>query len=268
MAKVLTDSIHYTSIADAIRAKGISGSFMPEQMASAIERIEGSAEITDSIAVTERDAQGHVLAVDFYGTIVPWYQFGCSRGELATNFFAAYLERINFMDDITELCVGAFMNCGKNAENHIDLILPETCTKTGDTAFYNCGFSSVTAYFTNLSSNRQMFSGAHLRSVFLPKCTGYQSNSSYGNFRSATELQTVVLGGIGYGVNSIGQPFRECTQTDLTITAYCHGDYTDACISGIRNGATNATIIIKASEDTEYRGTNYFAGSTIVTSTV
>lgn len=41
MAIITTDSQHYTDIGNAIRAKGVSGSFTPAQMSSAIESIEG-----------------------------------------------------------------------------------------------------------------------------------------------------------------------------------------------------------------------------------
>lgn len=41
MATVTTDSQNYSDIADAIRAKGISGSFMPAQMANAVSQIQG-----------------------------------------------------------------------------------------------------------------------------------------------------------------------------------------------------------------------------------
>lgn len=45
------------------------------------------------------------------------------------------------------------------------------------------------------------------------------------------------------------------------------GAKTDALIASIRDGATNATIIIKAAEDTTYGGKDYAAGDTIITST-
>ena len=42
----------------------------------------------------------------------------------------------------------------------------------------------------------------------------------------------------------------------------------DNLLTNIRNGATNATIIIKAAEATTYNGTAYAAGATIITSEV
>ena len=41
MATVLTDNQHYSDIADAIRAKGVSGTFLPSEMADAIASITG-----------------------------------------------------------------------------------------------------------------------------------------------------------------------------------------------------------------------------------
>lgn len=55
MGKIVTDSQNYSDIADAIRAKGISGTFKPNEMADAIESISsggitpsGSINITDT----------------------------------------------------------------------------------------------------------------------------------------------------------------------------------------------------------------------------
>lgn len=46
MAIVTTDSRHYEDIADAIRAKGVSGSFSPSQMAGAIGQIQAGDSFT------------------------------------------------------------------------------------------------------------------------------------------------------------------------------------------------------------------------------
>lgn len=44
MSKVITDNQHYSDIADAIRAKGISGAFKPAEMPAAIEQIQSGGE--------------------------------------------------------------------------------------------------------------------------------------------------------------------------------------------------------------------------------
>ena len=97
------------------------------------------------------------------------------------------------------------------------------------------------------------------------------SNSlSYGAFKGCTALQTVQLGSVGHSITLIhDKSFSGCTQNGLTITVYTTGSYADTAVSNIRNGgATNATIIVKASENTTYNGTSYNAGDTILTSEV
>ena len=54
MSKVVTDSKHYTDIAEAIRGKGVEGSFKPSEMAAAIEEIPSGGIIpSGSIILTE-----------------------------------------------------------------------------------------------------------------------------------------------------------------------------------------------------------------------
>ena len=89
-------------------------------------------------------------------------------------------------------------------------------------------------------------------------------------FRTCTSLTSITMGSVGYGLATV-QPtqyiFYQCTQAGLTITFYTTGANVDTFLSRFRDGATNATIIVKASEATTYNGTSYAAGSTILTST-
>lgn len=56
MSKVVTDSKHYTDIAEAIRGKGVEGSFKPSEMAAAIEEIlSGGIIPSGSIILTEEN---------------------------------------------------------------------------------------------------------------------------------------------------------------------------------------------------------------------
>lgn len=107
-----------------------------------------------------------------------------------------------------------------------------------------------------------------LRTVMLPKCTlltGYGTAS--GAFENATALETVQIGSVGYVVSSIqNRTFLGCTNASLEITIYTASQYVDTLLTNIRNGATNATIVIKAAVDTEYNGATYSAGDTILTS--
>lgn len=64
MAIVTTDSKNYSDIAEAIRNKGVSGSFKPNQMAAAIEQIEGGGGGGNPTA-----PENDVIFIDFDGTI-------------------------------------------------------------------------------------------------------------------------------------------------------------------------------------------------------
>ncbi|MBQ0015162.1 MAG: leucine-rich repeat protein [Oscillospiraceae bacterium] len=89
-------------------------------------------------------------------------------------------------------------------------------------------------------------------------------------FTNCTSLEDVLLGSVGHTIDSsyfYNTTFTNDTQPNLTITVYTTSEHVDALISAIRNSATNATIIIKASEDTTYGGETYLAGETILTST-
>ena len=108
-----------------------------------------------------------------------------------------------------------------------------------------------------------------LVTVNAPIATVIKSMNNKGAFTNCTSLQNCEIGSITHGVTEIGDyVFYGCTQTGLTITVYTTGAYTDTALTNIRNGATNATIIIKAAEATTYNGTAYSAGETIITSEV
>lgn len=109
-----------------------------------------------------------------------------------------------------------------------------------------------------------------LVSVQLPRCQvlGTQNNGR-GAFGNCSALESVQLGSIGTSCHVYtGYDFQNCIQNSLIITIYCTGDLVDSNLSFIRNGATNATIILKAAEATTYNGTEFAAGDTIITSTV
>lgn len=302
MAKVLTDSKHYTNIAEAIRAKGVNGSFMPEQMASAIGSIEGGAEITDGIIVTARDANGYPIEAELYCSdgVIHAYTFGNGRDADTTTQWK-YLQRLRLKNRITRIDNGAFYNC-KNLinitsdvdDNPFEFVESfnngsqwcyafANCGITGDlvfsqlsktggqvSLFYNCQnitgllCPEVTSIHQNFARNCKS-----LKTLYLPKCVGVIGDSQYC-FGNCTALETAQLGSVGNacGIGNAYNPFSGCTQTGLTITMFCTGAAADRQLSYIRNGATNATIVIKASEQTTYNSISYNAGDTMITSIV
>ena len=67
MAYVVTNDQHYSDIADAIRAKGISGTFKPDEMASAVGQIRTGIEAkynSDGKIYTE-----HVVVPDHFASL-------------------------------------------------------------------------------------------------------------------------------------------------------------------------------------------------------
>jgi len=99
-----------------------------------------------------------------------------------------------------------------------------------------------------------------LKTVYAPsaKVLGTQNNNR-GAFYNCTALESVQLGSVGCECQVLDgySSFQGCTQSTLTITLYCTQANADTYLAKLRNGATNATIIIK----------NSVTGDTIVTST-
>lgn len=267
-----------TDIADAIRSKtGKTASMTPAEMVDEIEGISGGVDITDGIVVTAIDAGKYVSSVDYYGEVLPRSIFGANRGD--NSFSWLYLRAIDFKSQTVYLTWQNFFYCGLSE-------LSTTAIKGRDPSIswqYNSNLQE-TACFRNMKSlvtlslpefvgflNHYEIAGCTaLKTVYLPKVTklaSYGSNNR-GCFSSDTALENVQIGSIGYAVDNVDtNPFRGCTQSGLSITIYTTGSYTDTAVANIRRGATNATIIIKASEATTYGGTSYAAGDTIVTST-
>lgn len=267
-----------TDIADAIRSKtGKTASMTPVEMVNEIESISGGGDITDGIVVTAIDADKYVTSVDYYGEVLPRYIFGAARGD--NDFSWSHLRSIDFKSQNVYLTRGNFFYCGLYE-------LSTTAIKGRDPSIswqYNNN-THATACFRHMKSlvtlslpefvgflNHYEIAGCTaLKTVYLPKVTKLASygSSNRGCFLGDTALENVQIGSIGYAVDNVDtNPFGGCTQSGLSITIYTTGSYTDTAVANIRRGATNATIIVKASEVTTYGGTSYAAGDTIVTST-
>lgn len=130
------------------------------------------------------------------------------------------------------------------------------------TALQNATFENMTTF-----GSYMFYQCSALENVSLPSVT--ITNSLWNQmFYQDTSLKTVTLGKVGNTISGIANnTFGGCTQTGLTITIYTNATYVNTLRTNIRNGATKATIIIKASEETTYNGTTYNAGDTILTST-
>ena len=76
------------------------------------------------------------------------------------------------------------------------------------------------------------------------------------------------MGSVGNPITSIvTNAFYGCTNASLVVTAYTNSQSVTTILSSIRNGATHATIVIKAAADMTYDNVSYQAGDTVLTST-
>lgn len=215
-------------------------------------------DITDGIVVKARDANGRATSVDFYGETVNIQQFFNRTGSEGPWIALA---TVTFKNTVSAIKNFAFIYCGALA--NIDWSNIETI---GQASFQNCT-SLVSVSLPKLTSLAQnaFVACTGLKTFYAPLLTNCQNRSLGG----CTSLETVQVGSVGHGVTAIGSLFLEQdTQSGLTITIYTTGSFADTAVANTRNGATNATIIIKASEATTYNGTSYAAGDTILTSEV
>lgn len=258
MADYIIQSETLDNIANAINAKtGGASAMTPAQMVTAIGSISGGASITDGIVITARDANEYATAATLYGTVVQPQQF---YNRTTTDGAWKNLTSLSFADTVTKISANAFYNCA--ALTTLDFSSVTTIDQNG------CGNIGIAnASLPNLTSagSNAFIACPSLTTMSLPKLTSINS----ALLRSCTSLTTVQLGSIGYSVTSLANTaFQNDTQNNLTITIFTNGSYADTAVANARNGATNATIIIKASEATTYNGTSYAAGDTILTSEV
>ena len=156
-----------------------------------------------------------------------------------------------------------------------DVLLPDSMESIAAQGFKLSGLTSISGNnVSRVYSGNGDMSGAFcqctkLKNVYFPKLSTIEGSAyNRGIFYGCTALENVEVGSIGHncGIASM-HVFNGCTQGGLTITIYRNdGSNIDAAIANIRNGATNATIIVKAASDLVYNGTSYQAGDTIVTS--
>lgn len=235
---------------------------------------DGGTQVTDGIVVKARDADGYVTKIDYYGETLPRFIF-CSR----TEYYGQKLQEINLKNDSVYLTWGNFRYCPIT-------VLSTDKIKGRDplaTWMFN-GNRYDTAIFRNMNNLETLslpefegFLNPHevadcgkLKTVYLPKVTKACSygTTGRGSFLNCTALDTVQLGSVGYAVDEFeGLVFQNCTSA-FALTLYTTGAYADTLLALARNGATKATITVKAAEDTEYNGRVYAAGTDIISSSV
>lgn len=249
----------------------------------------GGDAITDGIVVKERDADGYATVVDFYGTSIRIAQFfgGNPYGAADVTPFK-HLVRINTKNIVASIDAyglaglpnlqpqgldlshvqeldGLRFDTGANAET-FPVHCP-ACTKLANNGCKGSGITSAELPELTEIGNAAFAECKRVKVISIPKITKLGQYTS-SMFKGCVLLENVEVGSVGYPVVSWGSKnFDGCTQSGLIVTLYTTGEKVDTLNASIRDGATNATIIIKAAEDTAYNGATYAAGDTIITST-
>lgn len=291
MAEYLAKSEDLTAVADAIRAKGGTDAQLtfPDGFVGAVQAILTGATITDGIVVKERDADGYATVIDFYGTAIRIAQFygGNPYGAADITPFK-HLERINTKNILTsidsyglaglpslqpqgldlshvERLSGMQFGTGSNSAEFA-LICP-LCVEITEKGCKRSGITSASFPALTKIGNGAFADCERVKEIAIPKITALGIYTA-SIFSGCKALKTLDVGSIGHAVTSWGSGnFDGCTQSGLVVTMYTTGEKVDTLNASIRDGATNATIIIKAAEDTTYNGATYAAGDTIITST-
>lgn len=295
MAEYLARSEDLTAVADAIRAKGGTDAQLtfPEGFVGAVQAIPAGTAITDGIVVKERDADGYATVVDFYGQQIFTEQFGCQYND-ADNPFRR-LVKVNVKKAVTAIGPRAFHNNTSLQElTGVDL---GAITSIGSKAFFNAqrvalgdvDLVSLTKYpedgiFQDCGriTKLTVHADGNIHYNLCNKCnsltdividgsvyfTDGSTDSGYAALGRNTALVNCKIGGVGKPCAQTSRAMLSgCTNKNLVVEIYVAGANVDTAVSNIRNGATNATIIIKAAADTTYNGVAYAAGDTILTST-
>lgn len=261
----------YEAACNAVRSKtGRSLPIKSTQLASEITGIQvGGTEITDGIVVKTRDTDGYAVDIDYYGTSVQPYTFG-TNGTTTQAFIWRRLRTITFKNAVTLFGANAF----DRIHSSFQITLPDTVTTIGNYCFQRAAsVSNVVIPQSVISIGLGAFYGSSISAYTDPYMN---AQASYGGASSnpqvlygCTNLHTVQFGSAGHPVTLLNRYILSgCTQSNLTVTAYCRGDYADTLQGILRNGATNAVIILKAAESTVYNGRAFSAGDTMVVSEV
>lgn len=295
MADYLAKSEDLTAVADAIRAKGGTDAQLtfPSGFVGAVQAIPTGTTITDGIVVKERDADGYATVVDFYGRQICIEQFGCQYEETDNPFLR--LAKVNVKQAVTVIgprafnnnvslqeltgvdfgaitSIGnkAFFNAQRVALGDVDLVSLAKYPEDG--IFQNCGGITKLTVHADGNIHYNLCNKCSSLTDIVIDCsvafTDGSTDSGYAALGRNTALVNCKIGDVGKPCKQTSLAMLSgCTNKNLVVEIYVAGANVDTAVSNIRNGATNATIIIKAAADTTYNGVAYAAGDTILTST-
>lgn len=226
---------------------------------------DGGTQVTDGIVVKARSAEGFPTEADVYGDLYP-YQFSYDGPYYHGTIGWRSLSKLTLKSGQTVLKEGCFAYLPLVQLNGIEGItaLAKSCLRNTKLVEINLPNAVFGDLITPFSENTE------LKKLYCPKLTGKLTAGTYDLAGGCTALEEAVLGSVGHTVidnNSINS-FKNCTQSGLSITVFTNAANVDKLLTHIRNGATKATITLKAAETTTYNGTAYAAGETILTSEV
>jgi len=288
MSSPLTDKINALT-AYVNEVTGESDTTLSDAVATLADGYGQGEGISDGVEILERGSDGFATKARLYGS-GPVYesQFSCGNSNgrnaigpwqkieeievaykptsIGSRAFVGLNTLTSFTCDISE--VQSVGQSAFRATTGLGALVFPKVTTIGSTCFTSSGITGASfPLFNDQIPNETFQTCTSLTTVSFPRATKIGAYSS-NVFKNCTALATADFGSVGYPISDIRpDAFSGCTQSTLTITVYTNGTNVDAHISNIRNGATNATIIIKASEATTYGGTSYAAGDTILTST-
>ena len=151
-----------------------------------------------------------------------------------------YLESVEIPNSVKEIKSDCFNTCAALKS----VIIPESVKSIGTSIFAGC---------VNLSEVKVLGITAMTQSIF----------------NGCVNLTHATIGMIGKAVTSAdSRAFLNCTQKSLVIEVYTTPQYMQTILTNIRNNATNAKIIVRASQATVYDGTEYAAGDVLMISEV
>lgn len=228
----------------------------------------GGTEITDGIVINSRNSDGYALSFDYWldsNNNIPPRTLGSGTEGSGWVLKNATTAKIHGKPrSIGRAALGLLASL-----NDLEIDTSEV-TEIQQSAFWKTAALTRAFVFPKCTSvGYSIFSSSAVSSLKFPMLTSTPTAAGAFCFSNNKNLLELEMGSIGHAVTNIGTDiFSGDTQSTLTITMYTVGTNADTLLTRIRNGATNATIIIKASEDTTYGGTSYTAGDTMITSEV
>ena len=230
----------------------------------------GGTDITDGIIVKARDADGYATEVELYSADGIAYPYMFYNGYKASSWNYEQVtwkscKLLTIKSQLTSIKNSAFTAFPGDIVGDFSQVVDmehQEGDVQGIPIFDSSGIASISMGSLTVLGGRAFVNCKSLKSAYFPKVTNvynkWDAGAGRATFGGCSALESIQLGSIGTQcLLSNNQAFLGCTNENLIVTLYCTSQNADTQVAHIRNGATNATIIIKDST----------TGETIVTST-